>query len=101
MALGVATEILVGVVPFLLLLHYNVSAEAALPIVITQFPAVIVGFILMIFETPENASQLDLIITWAIALLQTALFAYAWFRFLTRSGHAISASGNRTQQFPL
>ena len=83
--LGIATEALIGVASFAIITHYSLSAEGSVPLAITQFPAVLVMLFLMRFETTRNAHWIEPIEVCIVAVLQAALFAYFWFRFLSSS----------------
>jgi hypothetical protein len=52
---GFATEVVIGVASFSIIIHYHLFAEGAAPLAITQFPAVLLMLFLMPFETARNA----------------------------------------------
>jgi len=83
--LGVATELATGVIPFSLVVHYSVSAEAIVvygfPLLIIQFPSWI---LMAAFGDSDHASWVGDLVLCCAFLLQAALFGYAWFRFFTR-----------------
>jgi hypothetical protein len=85
---GVVTELVTGVLPLWLLIHYDVSAHVAWPYLITQLPGILVLLVFGPVVNPENQAWINPTLLVSILALQVYLFSLVAKRVLTKRNPA-------------
>jgi len=83
--LALATEVVFGLVPLLIIQRTHMSAEEAAPVFITHIPGLLVASPLLFWiENPRNASVVEPLGLGLAITAQVMFWGWLWWLFLVR-----------------